>query len=144
MRSFSSREASEFVGALIEFDAVRAREIVLSLTRYPVFLTRDLAAARRWLRQARRATERAGLLASSNALRLKPEGIFVRAKIEPTRWFLEPTEDIRSSNSLEDVGTEFDVQGLELDWTCVCWDANLRAGPTGWETLVSKGRGGTA
>jgi hypothetical protein len=99
------------------------------------------ALARRWLRESRRATERIGLLASSNALRLKPEGIFVRAKIDPTKWFLQASEDIRSSDALEDVGTEFDVQGLELDWTCVCWDANLRVGCREWDTLMFKGTG---
>jgi len=65
-------------------------------------------------------------VASSNALRLKPVGIHVRAGIDPAAWFLKPADDVRSSFALEDVGTEFDVQGLELDWTGVCWDANLR------------------
>jgi hypothetical protein len=128
MRSFRAEKLSEFVGALIAFDAVQARETAKALVNYPIFVTRDLVTARQWLRESRRATERAGLLASSNALRLKPDGIFVRAKIEPIKWFLEPSQDIRSSDALEDVGTEFDVQGLELDWTCVCWDANLRVG----------------
>ena len=48
-------------------------------------------------------------------------------------WFLNPADDIRSSDFLEDVGTEFDVQGLELDWTCVAWDANLRKTKDGWD-----------
>ena len=65
-------------------------------------------------------------MASSNALRLKPEGIYVKAKIDPAQWFLAPRDDIRSSDALEDVATEFDVQGLELDWAGVCWDANFR------------------
>jgi hypothetical protein len=125
MRSFRAESLSEFVSALIEFDTKRASQIHKSLIDYPIILTRSLADARCWLRQSRRGTERVGLLASSNALRLKPEGIFVQAKIEPIKWFLKPTFDIRSSNALEDAGTEFDVQGLELDWTCVCWDANL-------------------
>jgi DUF2075 family protein len=74
-----------------------------------------------------------GLLASSKALRLKPEGIFMKSEIEPEKWFLAPSGDVRSCDALEDAASEFDVQGLELDWTCVCWDANLRHNMTGWE-----------
>jgi hypothetical protein len=77
-------------------------------------------------------------LASSNAARLKPDGVFVKAKIEPRKWFLAPTVDVRSSDALEDAATEFDVQGLEVDWACLCWDANLRRG-SGWEHWRFKG-----
>ncbi|MFC3217318.1 DNA/RNA helicase domain-containing protein [Comamonas sp. JC664] len=66
------------------------------------------------------------MLASSNAIRLKPHGVFVKSKIEPAKWFLAPKNDVRSSDALEDAATEFDIQGLELDWTCLCWDANYR------------------
>jgi hypothetical protein len=72
-------------------------------------------------------------------MRLKPHGIFVKAKIEPAKWFLAPSDDIRSSDALEDAGTEFDVQGLELDWTCVCWDANMRRTPESWSVHQFKG-----
>src|SRR5205823_2478468 len=81
---------------------------------------------RSWLRQHARGTERYGLLASSNAIRLKPLGIHVKQDLDPANWFLKGKDDIRSSFYLEDVATEFDVQGLELDWTAVCWDANFR------------------
>lgn len=80
-----------------------------------------------------------GLLASSNGARLKPHGIFVKSKIEPTKWFLSESEDIRSSDSLEDAATEFDVQGLELDWGCVCWDANYRRSSSKWTAMQFKG-----
>jgi DUF2075 family protein len=80
-----------------------------------------------------------GLLASSNSVRLKPHGIFVKAKIEPTKWFLADSQDVRSSDALEDAATEFDVQGLELDWACLCWDANYRRTSSGWEALQFKG-----
>lgn len=139
LRSFRAEKLSTFIGAVIEGGVEAACEHAASLVDYPLYVTRDLAEARRWLRQQRRASERAGLLASSNALRLKPDGIFVKAEIEPTTWFLHPSSDIRSSDMLEDVGTEFDVQGLELDWACVCWDANLRRGSAGWETMAFKG-----
>jgi len=66
------------------------------------------------------------LVASSEALRLKPYGIFVEVQIDPSNWFLNPKDDIRSSYFLEYVATEFDIQGLELDWVCVAWDADFR------------------
>ncbi len=86
-----------------------------------------------------RGNEKAGLLASSNAARLKLHIVFVKAKIEPARWFLTLGTDVRSSNALEDAGTEFDVQGLELDWSCVCWDLNFRREADAWNVMQFKG-----
>ena len=133
IRSFRAERVSEFVGALVDGDNDSAKHILESLSAYPIVLTRSLPAAKDWLRKRRRGTERAGLLASSNALRLKPEGVFMKASIEPEKWFLAPANDVRSSDALEDAASEFDVQGLELDWTCVCWDANLRKTIEGWK-----------
>ncbi|WP_237438060.1 DUF2075 domain-containing protein [Alteraurantiacibacter buctensis] len=138
IRSFRAEKLSDFVGHVIAGDVEKARQVQAELTHFPLLVTRDLAAARQWLRSMRRGTERAGLLASSNAARLKPHGIFVKAKIEPAKWFLAPLDDVRSSDALEDAATEFDVQGLELDWACLCWDANFRRG-AGWETHQFRG-----
>lgn len=138
IRSFRAEKLSDFVGHVIDGDVAAARQVKQELASYPLLITRDLGAARRWLRAQRRGTERAGLLASSNAARLKPYGVFVKAKIEPAKWFLAPGEDVRSSDALEDAATEFDVQGLELDWACLCWDANLRRGAD-WEKLRFRG-----
>jgi DUF2075 family protein len=71
---------------------------------------------------------------SSQAMRLKPYAIDVRSPMDPIHWFLDNKEDIRSSYYLEDVATEFQVQGLELDWTCVTWDGDFRYSPAGWQT----------
>lgn len=138
VRSFRAERLSDFVGQVIDGDAAAAASIKDQLANYPLLVTRDLDKARHWLRGQRRGYERAGLLASSNAARLKPHGIFVKAKVEPGKWFLAPADDVRSSDALEDAATEFDVQGLELDWVCLCWDANLRRGG-GWETWRFKG-----
>ena len=73
-----------------------------------------------------RGSERFGLVASSKAQRLKPHAIDIRVNIDPVHWFLNDKEDTRSSYYLEDAATEFQVQGLELDWTCVTWDGDLR------------------
>jgi len=63
----------------------------------------------------------------------------VKAQIEPQHWFLGPHDDVRSSDALEDVGTEFKTQGLELDWTCVCWDLNYRREGHAWTSFQFKG-----
>lgn len=139
MRSFRSETVSDFVAAVISGDASRARKIRSALGDYPIAVTRDISTARDWLRRRMRGTERIGLVASSGATRLKPEGIFVRAKIEPTSWFLNEKHDVRSSYALEDVGTEFDVQGLELDWIGVCWDADFRMQGGRWAHYTFKG-----
>ncbi len=139
LRSFRAERLSDFVGHVIAGDASAARQVKAALIRFPLHVTRDLEQARRWLRQKRRGGERSGLLASSNAARLKPHGVFVKAKIEPAKWFLAPSDDVRASDALEDAATEFDVQGLELDWTCVCWDANYRRTGDQWQALQFKG-----
>ena len=91
------------------------------------------------MRSKARGSERYGLVASSGALRLKAEGLNVKAAIEPANWFLNGRDDVRSSFYMEDVASEFDVQGLELDWTGVCWDADLRHDGVGWRAFKFKG-----
>ena len=139
IRSFRAEKLSDFVAAIIEGKEALAAEFGQTLDGYPLTLTRSLQDARQWLRQHRRGNERMGLLASSNALRLKPDGIFVKAKVDPPLWFLAPSADVRSSDALEDAATEFEVQGLELDWTAVCWDLNFCRSENDW--LVQRFRG---
>lgn len=139
LRSFRAEKLSAFISAVISGDAIRAREIKEHLTNYPIYLTRDLEKAKDQLRQWARGSERIGLVASSNAIRLKPSGIFVKGEIDPTLWFLKDKSDIRSSHYLEDVATEFDVQGLEIDWVGVCWDANFRVEDGKWITYNFSG-----
>lgn len=126
LRSFRAERLSDFVGSVIAANADDAARFLAQIPKYPVFLTRDLAVAKEWVRKQARGTERFGLLASSGGLRLRPDGVTVRIKAEPEHWFLDNASDIRSSSHLEDVATEFDVQGLEVDWAIVCWDADLR------------------
>jgi DUF2075 family protein len=133
MRSFRSDRVSEFVKAVLDCDTDSARELLREVTRnYPIVLTRDLAKAKAWIRSQARGTERYGLVASSQAERLKPHAIDVRVNVDPVQWFLNDAADTRSSWYLEDAATEFQIQGLELDWTCVNWDADLRYTGTGW------------
>lgn len=126
MRSFRSEKVSIFVNQLLALQKEEAIATLKELNRYPIVLTRNLEVAKEWLRKHARGSERMGLLASSKAERLKAIGINVRYQPNFVRWFLEDDTDIRSSNCLEDTLTEFKVQGLEIDWACVTWDADLR------------------
>src|SRR5579862_9416162 len=100
VRSFRAECLSEFVAALLDGHASTAAALAARLQDYPIVLTRNLEQARRWLRRQGRGTERYGLVASSNALRLKPVGIHVKANVEPTDWFLGSSDDVRSSYAL--------------------------------------------
>jgi len=134
MRSFRAERLSEFVRLVLDQEVSAARAVHRDIeTRYPIVLTRDLARAKRWLREQARGQERYGIVVSSQAQRLKPHAIDVRPKVDPVHWFLHDKDDVRSSYFLEDAGTEFLVQGLELDWACVVWDADLRQTESGWQ-----------
>ena len=100
--------------------------------RYPILLTRDVCKAKLWLRRQARGSERYGVLVSSEAQRLKPHAIDIRSPMDPVHWFLGPKEDVRSSYYLEDVATQFHVQGLELEWAAVVWDGDFRFAGRTW------------
>src|SRR5690606_32662555 len=106
---------------------------------YPIFITRDLDKARNWLRTKAVGTERIGIIASSGAIRLRPLGLNVKAKVDAPIWFLNDQNDIRSSFFLEEVATEFDIQGLELDWTCLAWDGDFYYYNNQWNYRKFKG-----
>ena len=135
MRSFRSERVSIFVNQLLALQKEEATETLKGLVNYPIVLTRSLDKAKHWLREHARGSERFGLLASSKAERLKAISINVRYQPDFVHWFLEDDTDIRSSNALEDTLTEFKVQGLEIDWACVAWDADLRLNKeqTAWQ-----------
>ncbi|WP_272011153.1 DUF2075 domain-containing protein [Roseovarius sp. ZX-A-9] len=140
MRSFRAEQLSTFVGQVLDGDAPGARDSLAAIgNRYPIVVSRDLARVRDWLRNKARGSERFGLVASSGGYRLRPAGIHVKAKIEPATWFLNDRFDVRSSYYLEEVATQFDIQGLELDWTGVCWDADLRWIDNIWQFHAFKG-----
>lgn len=126
MRAFRSEKVSAFVKALLDAEATQARELLRQVSaRYPIVVTRNLDSAKRWTRSQARGSERYGLVASSKAQRLKPHGVDVRVEVDPVHWFLNGADDTRSSFYMEDAATEYQIQGLELDWICVTWDADL-------------------
>jgi len=133
LRSFRSENLSKFINEVIAGNADGAKNLIDSLTDYPISVTRSLPKAKKWLKNKARGSERYGLVAEANAIRLKPDGVFVKSKIEPEHWFLANQDDVRSSFRLEDAATEYDIQGLELDWVCACWDAGLRRIDEEWQ-----------
>ena len=140
MRSFRADALSEFASHVIENQPERAKEAYLRIAdRYPIVLTRDMGAAKTWVQTQARGTERYGLVASSGAIRLRPDGINVKDKIDASVWFLNEQSDIRTSFYLEEVATEFDVQGLELDWIIVGWDADFRYKNSAWNHYNFRG-----
>ena len=140
VRSFRSEKVSALVKTILDVDVNKAQRLFSSLRdNYPIVLTRSLQTARAWLKKKSRGTERHGLVASSGAIRLKPFGVHIKSKVDPPNWFLNDKEDIRSSYFLEEAATEFDIQGLELDWTCVCWDADLRFNNRQWQYKSFRG-----
>ncbi|MBS4059444.1 MAG: DUF2075 domain-containing protein [Bacteroidetes bacterium] len=134
MRSFRAENVSLLVKQMLDLDTLGAQNTLTQVReKYPIVVTRDLAKAKKWLKEQARGSERYGIIVSSQAERLKPHAIDVKSPMDPIHWFLDGKDDVRSSYFLEDVATEFDVQGLELDWACVTWDADFRYAKQGWE-----------
>lgn len=142
IRSFRADKQCQFVDSLLDNDPKQTAEVYKMISeKYPVYVTRDYEQAKKWVRKQVRGSQRCGVLACSSAQRLKPEGIYVQADIDVKNWFLAPSDDLRSSNMLEVVASEFKVQGLEIDWALVCWDADLRRSKNGkeWDYYTFRG-----
>ncbi|CAK7037972.1 MAG: hypothetical protein PETM_01581 [Petrimonas sp.] len=140
MRSFRAENLSLFVKNMLDIQKEKAIETFNQVKeKYPIVLTRDLKKAKQWLKEKARGSERYGIVVSSQAQRLKPYAIDVKSPMNPIHWFLNGKDDVRSSYFLEDVATEFHVQGLELDWACIAWDGDLRYANDGWKTYEFRG-----
>lgn len=134
MRSYRAEHLSKLVKQILDINPDSKKTLLEIQDKYPVILTRDLNKAKDWLKEKARGSERYGLVVSSQAYRLKPLAIDVKTQINHVNWFLDGKDDVRSSYFLEDVATEFQVQGLELDWACVIWDGDLRFVNNEWKS----------
>lgn len=140
MRSIRAEKLSLFVKQLLDLNKTESKQTFQEFKeQYPIVLTRSIDTAKKWLKEKARGSERYGIVVSSQAYRLKPLAIDVKSPINPVHWFLNGKDDIRSSYFLEDVATEFQVQGLELDWSCVTWDGDLRFSNSDWKSFSFKG-----
>ncbi|MBN1766347.1 MAG: DUF2075 domain-containing protein [Sedimentisphaerales bacterium] len=140
IRSYKAESLSKYVGLLLDVECDLAREVYeTKLNDYPFFMTRSLENAKRWLVKKQRGLRRSGITASSGARRLRAYGLDVQFELEVPKWFLNASSDVRSSCFLELPATEFGVQGLELDFTCVCWGGDFRFDDNGWQYRIFKG-----
>ncbi|PKN74017.1 MAG: hypothetical protein CVU50_00130 [Candidatus Cloacimonetes bacterium HGW-Cloacimonetes-3] len=133
MRSFRAEAVSQFVKHLLDLELENAKDVLSTISnKYPIVLTRNLNQAKSWIKTQARGSERYGIVVSSQAERLKPHAIDVKTPVNPIHWFLKGKDDVRSSYYMEDVATEFMIQGLELDWACVVCDGDFRFTNQGW------------
>ena len=134
LRSYRAEKLSAFVHALLSFDENATTLYNEIKEKYPIVLTRDMAKARKWLHSKVRGTERTGVLVTKESARFKPLAVHVLPSGDENavHWFLDDKTDVRSSNYLEDAATEIQVQGLELDYTCLIWDADMRCENGDW------------
>jgi hypothetical protein len=140
LRSFRAENLSLLIKNLLDLNVKEAkRNYLLIKDKYPIVLTRELSKAKKWLKEKARGSERYGIVVSSQAQRLKPHAIDVKSPMDPIHWFLDGKDDVRSSYYLEDVATEFHVQGLELDWSCITWDGDFRYNEKGWKHFSFSG-----
>lgn len=136
MRSYRAENVALFIKQLLDLETQKASETLKVISdKYPIVITRTIESAKKWLKEKARGSERYGIVVSSQAYRLKPLAIDVRVETDPVNWFLGEKDDVRSSYYLEDVATEFQVQGLELDWACVTWDGDFRYSENEWKTF---------
>ncbi len=140
VRSFRSENLSRFIHELLNIETENSKQIYSQLRdSYPIVITRNLEKAKQWLRDKSKGSERIGIISSAGARRLRPLGIDVKNEICAPNWFLNDSQDIRSSYFLEEVATEFDIQGLEIDWACVAWGGNFHMNGKYWKYQSFKG-----
>lgn len=134
MRYYRNAVIEDWVSAVLDGNASKAKSLVVTMESHKnsIWLTRDLESARKWVKSLSVGGQRSGLIASGQARRLAAEGLFVDYKPDIATWMLAPSSDIRSSNALETVQNQYQVQGLELDYCIVCWDADLRREDSEW------------
>ena len=129
IRSHRCEVANEWIDAVLEGNIIEAQNLVKSLGDFPIYLTRSLRGMRAWLINTTRGYRRSGLVASSDARRLRGYGLGVTLSTQNlgsiVNWFLCPRGDVRSSYQLEVTATEYACQGLELDRVGLCWGGDM-------------------
>lgn len=135
MRSFRNKNVAAFAEALVSNCPEEASEIYGELQKdYPIYVTRDLEAAKHWVRSAtKRPSDRYGIIAGSYAQRLRAEGVTVPLDFDAVKWFLRGKDEIDSSYFMEVAASEFKIQGLEIDYAIVAWEGDYRYGESEFE-----------
>jgi DUF2075 family protein len=140
LRSLRSEKLALLIDSILDLKTDVSKELLNEVSiNFKIFITRDLNFAKDKIRQIARGSERYGMVASSQAYRLRSEGVNVKINVEPIHWYLKGKSDVRSSFYLEEAATEFYTQGLELDYTLVNWEADLRLLNDKWQFFKFKG-----
>ena len=140
IRSFRTEKLSKLIRNILDLNIEESQRLYNEIKNvYPIVLTRNLSVAKKWLRKIAKGSERIGLISSSGARRLRPFSIDVKNEISAPNWFLNNKHDIRSSYFLEEIATEFDIQGLEIDYACVAWGGNFSIINNVWKYQNFKG-----
>lgn len=128
VRSLKAESYAVWVNHVVNGEAAAAATLKAE-EHFPIMLTRSLSDLRLLLRQNTIGESRSGLVASSRATRLRAEGLEPDSTFHGAyrwdHWYLAPSTDVRSSYQLEVFATEFEIQGLELDWIGVCWGGDF-------------------
>jgi hypothetical protein len=134
LRSQQTADFNDWVHFTLNNEPEKAFETFSKLDqKFPLYLTRNLSKMKKWLREKKSDEQRIGIIGSSDAVRLRPYGFFSKERVDAVSWFLNANDDIRSSNYLELMATEYAIQGLEIDWVGLCWDGDLRRNDNNWE-----------
>lgn len=141
IRYYRNDSVEKWASALLDGKVDEARKLAFKMEKNsnPILMTRSLSDARAWVRSKTLGSMRSGIIASGQAKRLGAEGLFVDYKPDIATWMLAPSTDIRSSNALETVQNQYQIQGLELDYCIVCWDADLRNEGNEWKSYKISG-----
>ena len=148
IRSFRSEQVSNFIHQLLDIKMSESQSLYSQIEKsYPIMITRDLSKAKAWLINNAKGTERIGLLISSGAKRIRSVGIDSESSLRSNsgsdkiaNWFLNDKQDVRSSYYLETAATEFVIQGLEIDWSCIAWGGNFYFANNEWNYQKFKGK----
>ena len=143
LRTFKDAQVTEFINRLVDraglTDVEESRNMIAGFEeRYPIRVTRDIDRAKAWVARMARHSQSRGIIAHHKSDRLRPYGVCMNERLDVKKWFLDGSDSIHSSGRLEEAANQYQTQGLELDWTCVCWDANLRHGD-GWRHNAFRG-----
>lgn len=141
IRYYRNDSVEKWASSLLDGKVQEAHQLALQMEKnsHPILMTRSLSDARAWVRSRTLGTMRSGIIASGQAKRLGADGLFVDYKPDIATWMLAPSTDIRSSNALETVQNQYQIQGLELDYCIVCWDADLRREENDWKSYKISG-----
>jgi DUF2075 family protein len=140
LRSIRSEKLSELVNSILDLELEESKKLAKEVNEnFKILITRDLETAKKKIKTLSRGSERYGMIASSQAYRMRSEGVNVKINVEPSNWYLKGKSDVRSSYYLEEAATEFYTQGLELDYTLVIWEADLRLNKKKWDYYKFRG-----